>query len=202
MRIPKRVNAVLDRAERHAGALLAVIVLVAAALAAMWVPLLAGFILGIAFGGFAVHVRMSKRIARSRREIDDLLRENGGLRHRYTVLASGVITREAQVTQALVAIPEYEPNEDPQRTQALPALFDTEADEAIEAVEAVEPDKAVESDRAAEADRPRQADRARKAGRARRPAKNGKAADGDEEADDGSTSDTADLAEIRQAKAS
>ncbi|MEW2356676.1 hypothetical protein [Spirillospora sp. NPDC029432] len=124
MRIPKRVNTVLDRAERHAGPLLVVIALVAAAVAAMWVPLLAGFILGAAAGGFYVHLRMSKRIARARREVDDLLRENGSLRHRNTVLASGVITREAQVTQALVAIPEVEPNEDPQRTQALPALFD------------------------------------------------------------------------------
>ncbi|MFC5745137.1 hypothetical protein [Actinomadura rugatobispora] len=124
MRIPKPVNTVLDWAEGHAGALGTVIALGGAALAAMWVPVLAGFILGLAVGGFVVHLRMSKRIARARREVDDLLRENGALRHRNTVLASGVITREAQMTQALVAIPEDEPLEDPQRTRQLPTLDD------------------------------------------------------------------------------
>lgn len=130
MRIPKPVNTVLDWVEGHAGPLAAVTALVAAAVAALWMPLLAGFILGIAFGGFAVHLRMSKRMSRLRREVDDLLRENGSLRHRNTVLASGVITREAQVTQALVAIPEDVPLEDPLRTQKLPALPDE--DEAVD----------------------------------------------------------------------
>ncbi|GAA2434069.1 hypothetical protein GCM10010191_55560 [Actinomadura vinacea] len=128
MRIPKPVNVVLDWAEGHAGALAAVIALVAAAVAAMWVPVLAGSILGIAVGGFAVHLRMSKRVARVRRDMDDLLRENGALRHRNTVLASGVITRESQMTQALVSIPEDEPLEDPQRTQKLPTLDDEDDD--------------------------------------------------------------------------
>jgi hypothetical protein len=124
VRIPKPVNTVLDWAEGHAGALAAVFALGGAAAAALWVPVLAGFILGLAVGGFVIHLRLTKRIARARREVDDLLRENGALRHRNTVLASGVITREAQVTQALVAIPEDEPLEDPQRTRQLPALDD------------------------------------------------------------------------------
>ncbi|GLZ03015.1 hypothetical protein Acsp03_04820 [Actinomadura sp. NBRC 104412] len=128
MRIPKPVNIVLDWAERQAGPLAAVIALVAAAVAAMWQPPLAGFVLGLAFGGFAIHLRQGRRLARMRRELDDLLRENGLLRHRNTVLSSGIITREAQVTQALVSIPELGPPPvtDPQRTQFLPPLSDEE----------------------------------------------------------------------------
>jgi hypothetical protein len=123
VRIPKPVNAVLDWAERQSGALGVVIALVAVALAALWLPALAGLILGLAVGGFAVHLRQSRRVSRLRREVDDLLRQNGALRHRNTVLNSGVITKEAQMTQALVAIPEELPEPaDPQRTQMLPAI--------------------------------------------------------------------------------
>ena len=74
-----------------------------------------------------MHVRLSRRIARARAEVDDLLRENGALRHRNTILASGVITRGAQETQALVAIPEDDEDlveDDPARTAALPELTD------------------------------------------------------------------------------
>ncbi|GAA2598607.1 hypothetical protein SMC26_04485 [Actinomadura fulvescens] len=129
MRIPKRVNAALDWAEKHFGALAVVVTLVAASAAALLAPPavglpVAGFVLGLAFGGFAVYTRMVKRIARVRSDVDDLLRENGALRHRNTVLSSGVITRESQVTQALVAIPEEPPEEDPQGTVRLPELPD------------------------------------------------------------------------------
>ncbi|XVQ10100.1 LapA family protein [Spirillospora sp. CA-255316] len=147
MRIPKPVNTVLDWAEGHAGALAAVTALAGAAVAAMWVPVLAGFILGLAVGGFYIHLRLSKRIARARREVDDLLRENGALRHRNTVLASGVITREAQVTQALVSIPEDDPLEDPQRTRQMPTLNDELLGAAAPGVEAPQtegPDEAPE----------------------------------------------------------
>lgn len=111
MRIPKRVNTVLDWMEEHYLALGAVITLVVVALVATLLPSsvglpAAGFVLGLAAGGFTVHVRLSRRVARARAEVDALLRENGALRHRNTVLASGVITREAQETQALVSIPE------------------------------------------------------------------------------------------------
>ncbi|GLZ13048.1 hypothetical protein Acsp04_32830 [Actinomadura sp. NBRC 104425] len=127
MRIPKRVNTVLDRAEQHLGALAAVAALVAAAAAAMWIPVLAAFILGVAVGGFLVHLRKARRVARLRAEVDDLLRQNGALRHRNNVLASGVITKEAQVTQALLQIPEdglLKIEGDPGRTQRLPELPD------------------------------------------------------------------------------
>lgn len=139
MRIPKRVNAVLDWMEKHRVALGVVVALAAVALVATLAPPIvgipvAGFILGLAAGGFLVHVRATRRAARLRREIDDLLRENGALRHRNTVLASGVITREAQETQALVAIPEDEDllaaDDDPQRTAHLPELPDEIFEEA------------------------------------------------------------------------
>lgn len=135
MRIPKRVNAVLDWTEQHFGALAVVVMLVAVALVMLLAPFrvgipVAAFILGLAFGGFLVHLRMSRRVARARREADDLLRENGALRHRNTVLASGVITREAQETQALVSIPDDEAEAglvvggDLQPTTTLPELPD------------------------------------------------------------------------------
>ncbi|WP_067452729.1 hypothetical protein [Actinomadura macra] len=142
MRIPKRVNAVLDWMEKHFVALAVVVALVAVALVATLAPPIvglpvAGFILGLAAGGFLVHVRMSRRVARVRADVDDLLRENGALRHRNTVLASGVITREAQETQALVAIPEDEdlPDGDPQRTAHLPELTDELLDGAVAGAE-------------------------------------------------------------------
>ncbi|WP_067798666.1 hypothetical protein [Actinomadura formosensis] len=141
MRIPKRVNAVLDWMEQHFVALGVVVTLVVVALVATLAPTavgfpVAGFILGVAVGGFLVHIRMSRRLARARADNDNLLRENGALRHRNTVLASGVITREAQETQALVAIPEDDlleddldadlgagPDADPQRTVTLDELL-------------------------------------------------------------------------------
>ncbi|MFC5185157.1 hypothetical protein [Actinomadura harenae] len=113
MRIPKPVNAALDWAELHFGALAAVVALVVAAGAALALPRLvglplAGFVLGTAIGGFLVYARMSRRLARARKENDDLLRENGAMRHRNTVLSSGVITRQSQTTQALLMIPDDE----------------------------------------------------------------------------------------------
>lgn len=137
MRIPKRVNAVLDWMEQHFVALGVVVTLVVVALVATLAPVAVGFpaaglILGAAVGGFLVHIRMSRRLARARADNDNLLRENGALRHRNTVLASGVITREAQETQALVAIPEDDlleddldagPDADPQRTVTLDELL-------------------------------------------------------------------------------
>lgn len=134
MRIPKRVNAVLDWVEQHFVALAAVVALVVVALVALLAPAavgfpVAGFVLGTAVGGFVVHMRLSRRIARARSDVDNLLRENGALRHRNTVLASGVITRESQETQALVSIPEDdllldELRADPQGTVTLDELLD------------------------------------------------------------------------------
>ncbi|MBE1530949.1 hypothetical protein [Actinomadura algeriensis] len=137
MRIPKRVNTVLDWMEQHLRALaivfvLVVLVLVLVALVTALVPPavglpVAGFVLGASAGGYMMHSRMARRVARARREVDDLLRENGALRHRYNVMASGVITREAQETQAIVPIPEddlLDAPDDPQRTWSMPELTD------------------------------------------------------------------------------
>ncbi|NVI85949.1 hypothetical protein [Actinomadura sp. BRA 177] len=134
MRIPKRVNTVLDWMEQHPVALAVVVALVVVAVVAMFAPAavglpVAGFVLGTAAGGFVVHVRLSRRISRARADVDNLLRENGALRHRNTVLASGVITRESQETQALVSIPEDDLLQDdlgadPQGTVTLDELLD------------------------------------------------------------------------------
>ncbi|MQY06636.1 hypothetical protein [Actinomadura macrotermitis] len=133
MRIPKPVNAALDWAEHHRKALAAVIALALAAGAVLGAPPAVGypvaaFIAGLAAGGFWIHVRLTKRVLRARAEIDDLLRQNGALRHRNTVLSSGVITRESQTTQALIMIPDddgpLKVDADPQRTQQLPELPD------------------------------------------------------------------------------
>ena len=134
MRIPKRVNTVLDWVEQHYLALGVVVALVVVALVATLAPSsvgvpMAALLLGIAVGGFTVHLRSSRRVARARAEVDNLLRENGALRHRNTVLASGVITREAQETQALVSIPEddlldHGPEAESQSTVTLDELLD------------------------------------------------------------------------------
>lgn len=134
MRIPKRVNAVLDWIELHRLALGVVVALTAVALLATLAPRSvgipgAGFVLGLAAGGLLVHVRLSRRIVRARADVDNLLRENGALRHRNTVLASGVITREAQETQALMAIPE---DDLPLLDAAGPAPGDTQATAALD----------------------------------------------------------------------
>lgn len=147
MRIPKRVNTVLDWVEQHLLALTVVVALVVVALVATLAPPavglpVAGFVLGAAAGGLLVHVRMSRRVARARSDIDNLLRENGALRHRNTVLASGVITREAQETQALVAIPEDDllgAADDPQTTASLDELLGGDPQTTNELPDAPEP---------------------------------------------------------------
>ncbi|MFL6051445.1 MAG: hypothetical protein ACJ72W_00800 [Actinoallomurus sp.] len=54
----------------------------------------------------AVHVRMSARVARLRAEADDLLRENGALRHEKTLIAKASVTSGSVLTQKLPGIPE------------------------------------------------------------------------------------------------
>ncbi|WP_018658248.1 hypothetical protein [Actinomadura flavalba] len=134
MRIPKPVNAALDWVEQHRSAVASVLALVLAACAGLAAPPAIGypaaaFILGLALGGFIVHVRGTRRVGRYRAEVDELLRQNGRLRHRNTILASGVLTRESQVTQALPSIPEgggpiRVDTPDAHATQSLPELPD------------------------------------------------------------------------------
>lgn len=105
MKIPKRVNTAWDWAEKHFKVLAVIVVLLAAAGAGLILPALAALLLGMVGGAVVVHRRMSRRLRRLRTELDDVLRENGALRHQKTVLASGVIAAEAQPTAAILMIP-------------------------------------------------------------------------------------------------
>jgi hypothetical protein len=106
VKIPKRVNTALDRAAEHARTTSVVLLLVVAAVVAVWLPALAAFAVGIAVGGVAVHARMSRKVARLRAEADDLLRENGALRHQATRVSQSSVTSGAVLTQRLPSIPE------------------------------------------------------------------------------------------------
>lgn len=106
MKIPRRLNAALDWAVGNARAILIILPLLVAAVAVLWIPALAAFAVGVGVGGVAVHVRMSKRVARLHAEADDLLRENGALRHQKTVIAKASVTSGSLLTQRLPVIPE------------------------------------------------------------------------------------------------
>jgi hypothetical protein len=105
VKIPKRVNNALDWAEDHIRVITVVTALVVVSAAALWMPALAAFVLGVLVGGVAVRWGTSRRLARLRAEADDLLRENGALRHEKTVLSRGVIASSGQLTQKLPIIP-------------------------------------------------------------------------------------------------
>jgi hypothetical protein len=106
VKIPRRLNSALDRVADHARIMLIVVPLVVAAIAVLWMPAVAALAVGVGVGSVVVHSRMSKRVARLRAEVDDLLRENGALRHRRTMLARANVTSESVLTQKLPAIPE------------------------------------------------------------------------------------------------
>jgi hypothetical protein len=125
VKIPRRVDLALGWVERYGLALVAVLVLVVVAASLRWQPVLAALVLGGALGGLPVHLWSSRRVRRARREVDEVLRQNGALRHRNTLLASGVIARGAQPTQVLVSIPETADSAgDPQDTRPLEARSD------------------------------------------------------------------------------
>ncbi|TMR42228.1 hypothetical protein [Actinomadura geliboluensis] len=106
MRIPRRVDASLEWLEKHIGALAATVAMIITAASTLWLPSFAGFIPGLAIGGLFVHLRLTKRLAKARRDVDDLLRDNGALRHRNTILTSGVIAQDTQMTHKFVPIGE------------------------------------------------------------------------------------------------
>jgi hypothetical protein len=106
VKIPRRVNAALDWAADHSRVVLVVLPLLVASVAALWMPALAAFAVGLGVGGVAVHVRMSARVARLRAEADDLLRENGALRHQKTLIAKATVTSGSVLTQRMPSIPE------------------------------------------------------------------------------------------------
>lgn len=104
MKIPRRLNAVLDWAARNARITMIVLPLAVAAIAALWMPALAAFAVGTGVGGVAVHIRMSAKVARLSAEADDLLRENGALRHEKTMIAKVTAASESVLTQKLPSI--------------------------------------------------------------------------------------------------
>ena len=108
MRIPRRVNALLDWAAHNARVILVVLPLAVAAIAVLWMPALAAFAVGVGAGGVAVHFRMTAKVARLRAEADDLLRENGALRHEKTVIAKANVSSVSVLTQKLPSIPEQD----------------------------------------------------------------------------------------------
>jgi hypothetical protein len=106
VKIPRRLNAALDWAAAHARVILIVVPLAVAAVAVLWMPTLAALAVGVGVGAVAVHYRMSRRVNRLRAEADDLLRENGALRHQRTVLARRGGASESVLTQRLPSIPD------------------------------------------------------------------------------------------------
>jgi hypothetical protein len=106
VKIPRRLNAALDSATNNARAILIALPLAVAAAAVLWMPALAAFAVGVGVGGVAVHVRMSAKVARLRAEADDLLRENGALRHEKTMITKGATASGSLLTQMLPSIPE------------------------------------------------------------------------------------------------
>lgn len=111
MRIPRSVNAALDWAAGNTRLVLIVLLLVVAAVALVWLPALAAFAVGAGLGGVAVHVRMGARVERLRAEADDLLRENGALRHEKNVMAKARAESRSVLTQKLPSIPAEEKEE-------------------------------------------------------------------------------------------
>jgi hypothetical protein len=106
VKIPRRLNATLDWAANNGRAILIALPLAVATAAVLWMPALAAFAVGVGVGGVAVHIRMSARVARLRAETDDLLRENGALRHEKTMIAKGNAASGILLTQRLPSIPE------------------------------------------------------------------------------------------------
>jgi hypothetical protein len=104
VKIPKSVNSALDWAGQNVRVVAAVGAAVIVSISMWWVPVVAAFVLGLAGGGLTVHLRMSRRQAKLNADIDDLLRQNGALRREKLNLASGVLTRQHQLTHKLPVI--------------------------------------------------------------------------------------------------
>jgi hypothetical protein len=104
VKIPKRVNNGLDWVEANIRVITIVTALSVVSGAALWMPALAAFVLGALVSGLVIHWRMARRLTRVRAEADDLLRENGALRHQKTMLTRGVIASSGQLTQRLPII--------------------------------------------------------------------------------------------------
>ncbi|WP_106400404.1 hypothetical protein [Actinocorallia populi] len=105
MRIPKRVNAAWDWAERHGRALSAGTILLIITVGALWLPALGALVAGMVVGGVLVHRRMRRRLGRLQADNDQLLRQTGALRHKIALLEQGVRRESSVTTQRLPFIP-------------------------------------------------------------------------------------------------
>ncbi|GAA2731767.1 hypothetical protein [Actinocorallia aurantiaca] len=105
MRIPKRVNAVWDWAEQHGRALSAGTILLIVVVGALWLPALGALVAGMVVGGEAVRRRSRRRLERLQSDNDQLLRQNGALRHKVALLEQGIREQASLTTQRLPVIP-------------------------------------------------------------------------------------------------
>jgi hypothetical protein len=112
VKIPKRVNTAWDWAEENGRTIVIITVLVVSGVSALWLPALGAFIFGAAVGGGVVALGLARKIARLRAVNDDLLRENGALRHqkvraeKKAEVTTGEIISDSLVTQRLPYIAE------------------------------------------------------------------------------------------------
>ena len=112
MKIPKRVNTAWDWAEENGRTIVIITVLVVSGVTALWLPALGAFIFGAAIGGGVISLYLAGKIARLRATNDNLLRENGALRHqkvraeKKASVATGEIITDSLVTQRLPFITE------------------------------------------------------------------------------------------------
>ncbi|GAA3241008.1 hypothetical protein [Actinocorallia longicatena] len=108
MRIPKRVDAAWDWAERHGRALTLGILVVVAVVGALVMPTLGALAVGLLIGGVVVYRRLARRIERLRADNDQLLRDNGNVHHQLALMRRGVKQESSLSTQVLPYIPDSE----------------------------------------------------------------------------------------------
>ncbi|WP_148086135.1 hypothetical protein [Actinocorallia herbida] len=108
MRIPKSVDKAWDWAERRGKVLGAVLLLLVAGVGALWLPALGALAVGILVGALVALWRTRRTVASLRADNDQLLRENGAMRHALAALEHGVRRQGSVETQVLPFIPAEE----------------------------------------------------------------------------------------------
>ncbi|MDX6741300.1 hypothetical protein [Actinocorallia sp. A-T 12471] len=105
VRIPKSVDRAWDWAERHGKALAAVLLLLVAGAGALLLPALGALAAGILIGAVVTLWRTRRSVAALRADNDQLLRDNGALRHALAAVEHGVRKQGSVDTQVLPFIP-------------------------------------------------------------------------------------------------